>query len=597
MILLFVIITIFASLSGVSLTLIPPFLRILIAGDETPGIVDPGSSPISSQGLPLPDGVERARASIKQQFERFMYGGNPSDRLLRFCKVLILLIVVKNLFGYLQTYFTEYLEQKVLYAVRRDIYAHSLVLPLSYFDREKSGHMISKITHDVTMLRGAVIGVAASVLRNVLMTAIAVLIILLVSWKLTLLTLTIIPLNVYFIGIIGRRLKSRSHRAQEGMADMTVALQETVTGIRVVKAFDRGAHEERRFDRFSISHMKQYLKMILWGAMSSPTSEILGTLSFVVILWYGGRQVLAGHISPENLVMFVGAMLFVLTPLKALSQLNNLVQQSTASAQRIFDVLDVPGERREGKTVARFNEKIDFEQVNFSYVDGAPVLRDVTFSARRGDVVAIVGPSGSGKTTLVDLIPRFYEPQSGRVTIDGADTRKMSLESLRALMGIVTQDTILFNDTVHNNIAYGVEANSEEVERAARGANAHEFITAMRHGYKTEVGDRGVQLSGGQRQRLAIARALLRDPEILIFDEATSALDTESELLVQEAIDRLLAGRTTFVIAHRLSTIKHADKILVIEGGHLRERGTHKELLERGGVYKRLYELQFGMMS
>jgi subfamily B ATP-binding cassette protein MsbA len=273
-----------------------------------------------------------------------------------------------------------------------------------------------------------------------------------------------------------------------------------------------------------------------------------------------------------------------------------LIQQSLAAAQRVFALLDVPGEPLDvpGRPAA-FTREIRFDSVSFAYVAGEPVLRDVTFAVAPGEVVAIVGPSGAGKSTLVDLIPRFYTPTAGRVLLDGVDTREIELGSLRGLMGIVTQETILFNDTVRSNIAYGMEAcPQEELERAARVANAHEFIARLPHGYDTVIGDRGVQLSGGQRQRLAIARALLRDPQILIFDEATSALDTESERLVQEAIDRLLQGRTTFVIAHRLSTIQHADKILVIEDGHLRERGTHRQLLENGGVYKRLYDLQFG---
>jgi subfamily B ATP-binding cassette protein MsbA len=305
--------------------------------------------------------------------------------------------------------------------------------------------------------------------------------------------------------------------------------------------------------------------------------------------------VLEGALPAENLVMFVAAMLFVVTPLKNLSKLSTLVQQASASAQRVFDLLDTAGERRGGVKPASFEREIRFENVCFEYEPGEPVLRDVSFTARRGEVVAIVGSSGAGKTTLVDMVPRFYEPVRGRVTIDGVDTAEMSLPSLRALMGIVTQETILFNDTVYNNIAYGSpSATREDVERAARAANAHDFIRQMPRGYETVVGDRGAQLSGGQRQRLAIARAILRDPRILIFDEATSALDSESERLVQDAMDRLLAGRTTLVIAHRLSTIRHADRILVLDRGRVAEQGTHAELMERRGVYHRLYQLQFG---
>ncbi|MDH3198728.1 MAG: ABC transporter ATP-binding protein/permease, partial [Candidatus Krumholzibacteria bacterium] len=550
MVLLLAVIAVFASLSSVSLTLIPPFIRILLDESPAPALETAGAPGARGEGIPLPAAVERIKERAQHRFESYMYAGSARDRLWRFCRVIVLLMLVKNIFGYLQTYMTEYLEQKVLYRIRRDVYAHVLDLPLSYFDRERSGHLISKITNDVTMLRGSVIGVTASVIRNVLMTLIAVVIILLVSWKLTLIALLVVPVNVVLVGAIGRRLRRRSHRAQERMADMTANLEEAITGVRVVKAFVRGAYERLRFEGFNHRYAVQNIRMNLWAALTSPTSELLGALSFVVILWYGGLLVVEGAVPPENLVMFVGAMLFVITPVKALSRLNNLIQQSLAAAQRVFALLDVPGEPLDAPgRQAAFTREIRFDAVSFAYVSGEPVLRDVSFGVAPGEVVAIVGPSGAGKSTLVDLIPRFYTPTAGRVLLDGVDTREIQLGSLRGLMGIVTQETILFNDTVRRNIAYGSEAcPQEDVEHAARVANAHEFIVRMPHGYDTVIGDRGVQLSGGQRQRLAIARALLRDPQILIFDEATSALDTESERLVQEAIDRLLQGRTTFVI-------------------------------------------------
>ncbi len=592
LVLLSVTVTLFASLSGVSLTLIPPFLRVILDKEPTAAVSDGGHH----EGLPLPAVVESARVSAKTHFDSWMYAGDGNERLLRFILVLVSLMLWKNVFGYVQTYFTEYLEQRVLYRIRRDLYTHILDLPLSYFDRERSGHLISRVTNDVAMLHGAVIGVAASVLRNVLMTLLAVLIILTVSWRLTLLVVCIIPVNVLIVDWVGRKLRRRSHRTQAGMADMTASLEETIAGARLVKAFGTQEHEHGRFGRFNHRYMTQFVKMKLYAALSAPTSELLGTFSFAVVLWYGGHRVLAGGIPAENLVMFVAAMLFVITPLKNLSRLSTVVQQAMASAQRVFDVLDTPIEPvRQGSREARFEHELRFEHVDFEYVRGEPVLRDVCFTVARGEVVAIVGSSGAGKTTLVDMIPRFYEPTGGRVTLDGVDTGECSLASLRHLMGIVTQDTILFNDTIFSNIAYGrADVPLAAVEEAARAANAHGFIMGFTKGYDTVVGDRGAQLSGGQKQRLAIARAILRDPQILIFDEATSALDSESEKLVQEAMDRLLVGRTTFVIAHRLSTIRSADQILVLDRGRLTEHGTHAELMSRQGVYHRLYQLQYG---
>jgi len=588
-----VVIALFASLSGVSLTLIPPFLRVILNRQPVATTVQAAHP---HEGLPLPAFVEKARVSAKTTFETWMYAGTSDERLVRFIWLLVALMLVKNVMGYIQTYYTEWLEQQVLFRIRRDVYAHILDLPLSYFDRERSGHLISRVTNDVTALRGAVIGVASSALRNILMTLVAVFILLNVSWRLTLLVVCIIPFNVFLVDLVGRRLKRRSRRAQEGMADMTASLEETIGGVRLVKSFGTHEHEQRRFGRASQRHMMHYIRMKLYGALSAPTSELLGTFSFAVVLWYGGHRVLNGGLPAENLVMFVAAMLFVITPLKNLSKLTVLVQQAAGAAQRVFALLDTPKEPvGEGRRTASFQHEIRYENVGFAYVEGEPVLHDVSFTASRGDVVAIVGSSGAGKTTLVDLLPRFYSCTRGRITFDGVDTREFSLDSLRSLMGIVTQETILFNDTVYNNISYGSShADKAAVERAAYAANAHDFILELPNGYDTIVGDRGAQLSGGQRQRLAIARAILRDPQILIFDEATSALDSESEALVQEAMDRLLEGRTTFVIAHRLSTIRHADRILVLDRGRLTGHGTHNELMTHEGVYRRLYQLQFG---
>jgi subfamily B ATP-binding cassette protein MsbA len=372
-----------------------------------------------------------------------------------------------------------------------------------------------------------------------------------------------------------------------------------VSGVRLVKSFGAEPYEQRRFLGASHSYSSGLVRMARVALIAQPITETLGTLITVLLLWIGARQVLLDQsLQASQFLAFLTFVLRLLQPMKALSQLPAAAQNSFAAAERLFQVLDEPTERardRGTRVVRDFTDSLAFESVSFAY-DDEPVLSDVTFSARPGDVVALVGPSGAGKSTLVDLIPRFYEATSGRILLDGVETREITLSSLRGLTGIVSQETVIFNDSVRNNIAYGrAERFSDaQIEAAARAANAHDFIAELPHGYGTALGERGARLSGGQRQRIAIARALLLDPPILILDEATSALDSESERLVQEAIDRLLQGRTVFVIAHRLSTITHASEILVLDRGRIVERGTHAELLERRGAYYRLHSLQYG---
>ncbi|HEX5577388.1 MAG TPA: ABC transporter ATP-binding protein, partial [Gemmatimonadaceae bacterium] len=389
----------------------------------------------------------------------------------------------------------------------------------------------------------------------------------------------------------------RRKGTQQG--EMTSVVQETVSGIRLVKSFGAEGVEVARFADASNRFAKLSVRLTRMAQLAAPVTEVIGTSVATILLWLGAREVLVErNMTGADLIAFLLYALRMLQPIKQLSQLPTNAQSSLAAAERLFEVLDAPSESQTdtGKlTTASFDREIRFENVSFAY-ESALVLDEVSFTAQKGDVVALVGASGAGKSTLVDLIPRFYPVKSGRITIDGVDTRDLTLPALRSLTGIVSQDTVLFNDTVRNNIAYGSERTytDEQVEAAAQAANAHRFISELPDGYATLLGERGTRLSGGQRQRLAIARALLRDPPILILDEATSALDTESERLVQEAVDRLLEGRTVFVIAHRLSTVVHADQILVLDRGRIIERGTHAELLSAGGAYHRLYSLQFG---
>lgn len=591
LVVLFVCTTIFASLSGVSLTLIPPFLNILFG--TGPEVVEEPAP--QDDSLLLPDAIESRIDRAKNAAKRLIYEGDPTERLARFCIIFISLMLLKNIFGYIGTYLTIYLEQSILKRIRDEMYGKIQMLPMSFFDRQRTGHLISRITNDVTNLRGAVVGSLASIIRNTLMTIIAVTIIFYISWRLSLLTLALVPVNVILISIISRKLRKGSMRAQERMADMTSVLQETISGVRVVKAFGMEDFEQGKFRFFNYRYLLEYLKMRRFAEMASPASEALGMGASVIVLWYGGRLVITGGLDPANLMMFIGAMLWVVTPIKNLSKLNNVIQEGLACAARVFGILDIETEKDTSgeEEIESLEREIVYEGVSFGYSEGSPVLSGISLRIEKGKVVALVGASGAGKTTLADLLPRFYSPTSGRILIDGRDISSVRLSSLRSLMGIVTQETILFNDTVFNNIAYGmVDYPEEEVERAARAANAHGFITTMPEGYSTVIGDRGVQLSGGQRQRIAIARALLKNPQILILDEATSSLDVESEALVQDAIDKLVEGRTALVIAHRLSTIKKADMIVVLENGSIRQTGTHEELIDEDGIYRKLYSMQ-----
>jgi ATP-binding cassette, subfamily B, bacterial MsbA len=463
----------------------------------------------------------------------------------------------------------------------------------------KAGQILSRVINDTFETRLILTQIVTQSLQSASLVFVYIAILFSISWQLSLIALVILPLLGFSLQPMLRKLRRGNLRRGNVHGEMTSVLQETISGIRLVKASGAEAYEETRFAEGSNKYAQSSLKLTRLALLAPPITEIIGTLIAVLILWIGAWQVLStGSMTGATLLAFLTLVLRLLQPLKQLSQMRTTAQASLASAERLFEILDSPAEfqlDRGTRDTAQFERDLRFEGVSFSYGD-APVLKDIDLTARKGEVVALVGPSGSGKSTLVDLIPRFYEPAQGRIVLDGVDTREIKLPALRALTGIVSQETVLFHDTVRNNIAYGAasEYTQAQIEAAARAANAHDFIMELPSGYDTLLGERGTRLSGGQRQRLAIARALLTDPPILILDEATSALDTESERLVQEAIDRLLRGRTVFVIAHRLSTIAHADQILLLDRGEIVEQGSHAELLARRGAYYRLYSLQFG---
>ncbi len=547
--------------------------------------------------------IDLTKGNIRDQLMNWLYytlGQYPKkEALLYVCIFIAVGFFLKNLTAYMQMFMSAAIEQGILRDLRNENHRHLHKLSLHYFMATKKGRLISIVMNDVRLITESIMALLGSFFRDPLTIIVSTVILFIFNWKLTLTIFIVAPLVGYLIGRIGEKLKKYSLLFQEKLSEITTLIDESISGVRVIKAFKMEQHEIEKFETHTSKLYKIFVKLQRIRQISSPFSEYSGIVIAVIVMWFGGSAIIdkTSPMTAGQFIFYLTILITMLQPIKIVTQVFNTVKEGTAAGERVFAILDIKPriiDSPNAIVLKEFKDKIVFDNVSFKYDTTSLVLKNINLIVKKGEVIAIVGPSGAGKSTLVDLVPRFYDPVEGNIFIDDINLKNVTQDSLRDLMGIVTQETILFNDTIAANIGYGVkDVPIQKIIEAAKVANAHFFIEKLQNGYETTIGDRGIKLSGGERQRLAIARAVLKNPAILILDEATSALDPESEMLVQEALERLMKNRTSFVIAHRFSTIQNADRVVVMEKGSIVQIGKFAELIKEEGLFKKLYELQF----
>ena len=589
-------IIIYAIFSSISIWMVGPLFNLIFyPQDAMEQVVTTPTATLSSEKET--EFASDLKSRMSSYVNSYIVAETKLGTLFRICIGILIIFFIKNMAYYLNLYMTSIIEQSVVRDIRNELFESIANLSLDYFNKSRVGTLISRLTNDVEIVNVAIAATFLNLIKDPLLLFLYLFIALVISWKLTIISLLVSLSTAFILNRIGKLLKKQSIWSQEKMAGIISTIQETIAGMRVIKAFATEEYETDKFKKESSDYHGTMSKVMVFRKLSTPISEMLGILAITIVLWFGGKQVIIdGSIQPNEFIVYLFALFSMMQPLKAIGGHYTRIQEGLAAGERIFDVIDtVPMVTNMENAIAvnKLHESIEFKDVSFDYGEGE-ILKNINLTLKSGEVIALVGPSGAGKSTLASLIPRFYDPSKGEILFDGKNLKELDLKSLRRLTGYVTQEVILFNNTIRSNIAYGrPDVEDEEIIKSAKMANAHDFINEFPNGYDTEIGDRGTRLSGGQQQRISIARAILNNPPILIFDEATSSLDADSENKVQEAIEQLMKNRTVIVIAHRLSTIQNADKIIVLDNGAIVQTGTHEELLKKEGLFSKLYNIQF----